>query len=130
MFGYPNTDFFANVKVERLPAGKYGPEKQVLIDAFDKTLADSPDAARNYSLSRSLNGFEIYGLDRGKLEGGVLAIYLFFDDTSNIATTIYLLNQDPVARKFKTIEEFHSLRDGFLKAYTQCIRTSQIPQKR
>jgi hypothetical protein len=27
-----------------------------------------------------LNGFEIQGLDRSKREGGVLGIYLFFDD--------------------------------------------------
>jgi len=59
------------------------------------------------------------------LEGGVLGLYLAFDDKTHIATTIYLLNQEAYARKFQTIEQYQQLRDTFLKTYLACIRMNQ-----
>jgi len=125
MFSYPNTDFYANVKVEQLPEKNYKQEKQDLIDQFDFLLSSGGDQERNYVLKSKLNGFEIYGFDRTKLEGGVLGIYLFFDDDTHVVTTIYLLNQEPGQRKFQTIEEYRKLRDRFLANYTSCIRRNQ-----
>jgi hypothetical protein len=64
-------------------------------------------------------------LDREKLEGGVLGIYLFFDNSAHVVTNIYLLNQEPQNRKFQTIEEYRQLRDRFLVSYSACIRKNQ-----
>lgn len=122
MFAYPGTDFYANVKVELLPTESYPQQKQLLKDGFDYTLASSPENSRNYDLASQLNGIEIQGLDRLKLEGGVLGVYLFFDDARRLATTVYLLNQDPARRKFQTISEYATLRDKFLGTYTSCIQ--------
>jgi len=120
MFAYPDEDFYANVKVEVLPADSYADSKASLIKNFEYTLA-SGDNARNYKLKPQLNGFEIQGLDRAKREGGVLGIYLFFDDPTRTVTTIYFLNQEP-PKRFKTMEEYAAVRDKFLTAYTSCIR--------
>jgi len=121
MFAYPGTDFYANVKAELLPAANYSQLKQHLLDNF-QYLAHGNTV--NTGLHSPLNGFEIHGLDREKLEGGVLGIYLLFDDSAHVVTTIYLLNQEAQNRKFQTIEEYRSLRDLFLNSYTGCVQSN------
>ena len=120
MFSYPGEDFYANVKVEILPTETWKDSRAALIDNFDYVLA-SGDDVRNYKLRAPMNGFDVQGQDRTKREGGVLGLYLLFDDGTHTATTIYFLNQDPPVR-FKTMEEYALLRDRFLADYTTCIR--------
>jgi hypothetical protein len=121
MFGYPNTDFYANTKIELLPAGKYTSLKKDLLDNFQHLAHGN---TINSALASPMNGLEVHGLDREKLEGGVLGIYLFFDDSAHVVTTIYLLNQEPQTRKFQSMEEYRALRDRFLTAYTGCIQAN------
>lgn len=120
MYAYPHTDFFANVKVEQIPARDYTQAKQDLIANFEQILTADDSSTRNYALKPRLNGLEIFGLDRRKLEGGVLGIYLFFVDRTHTATTIYFLNQDPAERKFDNLDSYAALRDGFLDTFTGC----------
>jgi hypothetical protein len=124
MFAYPNTDFFANLKAEQLNADTYEAEKADLISAEDKLLASDDTNNRNYALKPKMQGFEIYGIDRKKLEGGVLGMYLFFDDPTHVVTTIYFLNQEPGQRRFNDLTEYAKLRDSFLESYTSCIRSA------
>jgi len=124
MFSYANTDFFAKATVEELPASSYAAEKKDLIDNFNYVLDSSKEDQRNFTLKPHLNGFEIYGQDRGTLEGSVLGLYLFFDDAKHIATTLYFLNQEPAQRKFETIEAYRRLRDRFLERFTTCVSVS------
>ncbi len=122
-FSYPGTDFFATAQVEHLPPATFLQAKRDLISNFDHIIARGDDSKRNmtYVLRPRLNGFEIYGLDRVRLEGSTLGIYLLFDNRTQIATTIYFLNADPDKRKFSTLEAYAQLRDRFLDAYTTCI---------
>jgi hypothetical protein len=120
MFAYPGEDFYANVKVEILPEKDYGQTKEILIENFDYILASGGDTTRNYEMKPTLNGLDARGLDREKLEGGVLGIYLLLDDTSRIVTTIYFLNQEPKDRSFQTMEEYRAARDKFLVTYSAC----------
>jgi hypothetical protein len=76
MFAYPGEDFYANVKVEFLPAESWDQERTALSDNFEYLLA-SRDDSRNYRLSPQLNGFSIQGQDRTKREGGVLGLSSF-----------------------------------------------------
>src|SRR4249919_1978035 len=100
---------YANLKVEILPEGGYSDPKKALEGNFDYILA-SGDNQRNHKLKPPLNGLEIQGLDRSKREGGVLGIYLPFDDATRTVTTIYFLNQEP-PKRFTTMEEYSALRD-------------------
>jgi len=125
MLSYPFTDFYANVKAEKLPDGKYSTLKNDLLANLRHVQATSPGTAMNTALPANLHKFEVYGEDRDKLEGGVLGMYLFFDNDAHIAATIYLLNQETYQRKFQTIEEYRRLRDQFLENYTGCIRENQ-----
>ena len=68
-----------------------------------------------------LSGLDVRGLDRDKLEGGVLGLYLLLDDSSRMVTTIYFLNQEPRDRSFQTMEEYRGMRDRFLVTYTGCV---------
>ena len=121
-FAYPGSAPFANVKIEQLPASTYATEKADLISEFDAINAKGEDTQRNYALKPTLNGFEFYGFDRTALDGKVLGIYLFFDNTHHVATTAYFLNAPPAQRKFANVTEYSGLREGFLNAYTVCVR--------
>ena len=121
MFAYPEKDFYANAKVEILPEKNYAETRQFLIDSFDYTLASGDGNTRNYGLKPMQNGLDVRGLDRDKLEGGVLGLYLLLDDSSRMVTTIYFLNQEPRDRSFQTMEEYRGMRDRFLVTYTGCV---------
>jgi hypothetical protein len=122
MFAYPETDFYANVKAESLPAANYSQSKQSLLGNFQHLAHGN---IVNAALHSPMNGLEVHGLDREKLEGGVLGIYLLFDDSAHVVTTIYLLNQEPQNRKFQSMDEYRTLRDRFLASYTACVRKNQ-----
>jgi hypothetical protein len=88
-----------------------------------------PDAESN-TASHSKSGlFDTYGVSRKELLGGVLSTYVLFTDDDQTVTTIYLLNAEPVERKFKTIDEYRKLRDDFLNEYVACLQlgTKQQP---
>ena len=121
-YAFPQSAPFANVKVELLPASTYATEKSDLISEFDAIHAKGEDTVRNPALKPTLNGFDMYGFDRKALDGKVLGIYLFFDNAHRVATTAYFLNGPAGQRKFATIAEYANLRDGFLNAYTVCVR--------
>ena len=121
MFAYPEKDFYANVKVEILPEKNYAETRKFLIDSFDYTLASDDGSTRNYGLKSMQHGLDVRGLDRGKLEGGVLGLYLLLDDSSRMVTTIYFLNQEPKDRSFQMMEEYRVQRDRFLVNYTACV---------
>jgi hypothetical protein len=123
MFAYPDKDFYANVKVEILPEKNYAETRQFLIDNFDYSLASGDGNTRNYELKPTLNGLDVRGLDRDKLEGGVLGLYLLLNDATRMVTTVYFLNQEPKDRSFQTMEEYRVMRDRFLATYAACVGT-------
>lgn len=109
---------FVNFKAERL-GNSFDKDKQALIDSL-QTLGAEPDtdAARPWPLK--MGGFEVYGINRKKLAGDVLSIYLLFHDADMTVVTLYLLNTPPETPKFRTLHEYRVLRDLFLKTYTTC----------
>lgn len=121
MFAYPDTDFFANVKAEKLPASQYSKLKQILIENFDFVLASSPSDRANSRVASLLPGLDVRGLDRDKLEGGTLGFYLIFDDRKQVVVSIYLLNQEPRQRRFQSLGQYYELRNQFLSMYASCI---------
>ncbi len=120
IYAYPDTQPFANVKVEQIPTADYKQAKLDLIANFEQILTGNDPVTRNYTLKPRLNGAEIYGLDRTRLEGAVIGIYLFFVDRTHTVTTIDFLNQDPTLRKFSSLEDYAPLRDSFISTYTRC----------
>ena len=122
MFAYPDTDFYANVKAERLPLANYPQLKRFLLDNLQHLAKGN---SMNASVKSSNHGLEAHGLDRGKLEGGVLGVYLLFDDSTRVVATIYFLNQEPQNRKFQTLDEYQRLRDQFLDSYSDCVQTNR-----
>jgi len=39
-----------------------------------------------------------------------------------VATSIYFVNQNPLARRFQTLEQYRELRTRFLDRYTECVQ--------
>jgi hypothetical protein len=114
-------DSFANVKPELLAEGTWATEKQNLLDEIAAMLASDHDTVPNTSLPGTMHDLEVHGFDRTSLKGGTLGFYLLFDNFRHIATSVYLLNQQPLTRRFQTIEQYRSLRTRFLTTYTGCI---------
>lgn len=126
MFAYGlGGDFFANVKPEVLPDDTWEAQKQSLLDEIAAMLASDHATLPNKSLPDTLHGLEVHGFDRTELKGGTLGFYLLFDNARHIATSVYLLNQQPLTRRFQTIEQYRGLRTRFLSTYTGCIAQNQ-----
>jgi hypothetical protein len=126
MFAYGVAgDSFANVKPEILPESTWAAEKQSLLDELAAMLASERDTRPNRSLPETMHGLEVHGLDRTELKGGTIGFYLLFDNARHIATSVYLLNQEPLTRRFQTIEQYRDLRTRFLATYTGCIAQNQ-----
>jgi len=51
-----------------------------------------------------------------------LSIYELFDDPASQVLTAYILNAEPKERQFKTIDEYHELRDRLLQKLAACGR--------
>jgi len=84
-------------------------------------------AFRHIFLAHQID-LEVHGFDHTELKGGTLGIYLLFDNRHHIATSVYLLNQQPLTRRFQTIEQYRNLRTRFLATYTGCIAQNQSLQ--
>ncbi|HEY3989994.1 MAG TPA: hypothetical protein VGM02_11900 [Acidobacteriaceae bacterium] len=122
MFAYGvGGDFFANVKPEVLPSDTWAIEKQNLLDEIQAMLHSDFATMPNADLPQTMHGLEVHGMDRNELKGGTLGFYLLFDDARHIATSVYLLNQEPLTRRFQTIEQYRELRTRFLATYTGCV---------
>lgn len=126
MFAYGlSGDFFANVKPEVLPAATWEQDKENLLDEVQAMLRADFNTRPSSGLPRALHGIEVHGLDRTDLKGGTLGFYILFDNPQHIATSVYLLNQEPLTRHFHTIEQYRDLRSRFLETYTGCIAQNQ-----
>jgi hypothetical protein len=129
MFAYGvGGDFFANVKPERLPDDTWAIEKQNLLDELAAMLSSQHDTMPNRNLPETIHGLEVHGLDRTELKGSTLGFYFLFDNKRHIATSVYLLNQEPLTRRFQTIEQYRDLRTRFLATYTGCVAQNQSLQ--
>jgi hypothetical protein len=126
MFAYGiGGDVFANVKPEVLPTDTWDAEKQNLLDEIAAMLATQPGTVPNTRLPATMHGLDVHGIDRTELKGGTLGFYVLFDNARHIATSVYLLNQKPLTRRFQTIEQYRDLRTRFLVGYTGCIVQNQ-----
>lgn len=94
---YMEVEPFGNLKVERLPAAVYQKEKSDLLSSLE-FFASGPGMDGKVQTGVR-NGFNLYGVNRNKLEGGVLSIYNLFEDSSHTVVTMYLLNDEPAKRK-------------------------------
>lgn len=129
MFSYPMTDYFANAKVELLPADQYAQDKEILLGNLHlmESQREGPVAAE--ALPAGLHGFDVQGNNRAALDGDVVGMYLLFDDPAHVVTTISFLNQHAWQRKFQTMAEYERLRDSFLQHYTACVRQNQAIER-
>lgn len=112
---------FVNFKAERLGKSNYLRDKKTLISNLEDAAIHTAGMQTTKPGGAAWNGLEVYSINRTQLEGGVLSIYLLFRDSDRVVVTLYLLNTPPEVPKFKTIEEYYAVRDGFLNSYAACI---------
>ncbi len=128
VFGYPGSGPYANVKVELLPSANFAADRKLLLDDFDDMVASDKTVARNLKRKPTQSGLFVTGLDRKELQGNTLGIYLLIDDATHVVATVYLLNDDPSKRPFKSLDEYARMRDTFIYNYTRCIRNNETGQ--
>ncbi|HWN30677.1 MAG TPA: hypothetical protein VNN78_04850 [Burkholderiales bacterium] len=118
MYSYARTYPFAKLKAEQSDPSKYLEDKEIVTSYFaDMAKADGKSDLVNFSGQ----GFSGQTLTKKELTGTTLGITQVLWDEDSIIVTIYFLNQAPENRRFKTYEEFISLRDSFISGYIECV---------
>jgi hypothetical protein len=120
-YAYPNTDFFANVKVEILPAESFTQEVADLRDSIDDDAAATPGFLPAPTQGKKFSGVEVYGMNSTRIEDEMMGKYLLIDPKTYVVTTIYFLNQDSARRKYQSMKEYETLRDSFLTSFSTCM---------
>lgn len=109
---------FVTFKAEKLGTA-FAASKQTLIDSVQYVGA-RPEMEAVTPWPSAMSGFEVYGINRKEIAGGVLSIYLLFRDADQTVITLYMVNMQFETQKFGTMEEYRVLRDRFLNVYTAC----------
>lgn len=109
---------FVNFKAERLAS--FALAKRDLIQNLRFMAEGTSDMEAKTPRRSSLNGFDIYAINRTTLSGGVESVYLLFRDADQTVVTLYILNTPPEAPQFSTIQQYRALRDRFVQTYTAC----------
>ena len=113
---------FVNFKAERLAS--FDSARRSLIQNLSLLTAGNREMEGNAPRRSSLNGFDIYAINRTTLTGGVQSVYLLFRDADQTVVTLYILNTPPEAPQFSTIQQYRVLRDRFVQRYTACVATN------
>lgn len=118
MYAYPGSGFFANLKVERSTSDSYLADK----DIVRKWLAETAKTDGNLELHDAVGKtFTTQSVTRRTLTGNTLAITQLFSDDDRMIVTMYFLNQIPAERRLKTLDEFASHRNSFVRSYSECV---------
>jgi hypothetical protein len=120
LIAFEQEEPFVNLKAEQLEKWRYANDKQSLISSLEFSAKGTPNMESDKSAKTKRGRFETYGINRKRLEGGVLSTYILFDDSSAQILTAYILNDEPDHRKFQTITEYKELRDRFLRKLSSC----------
>lgn len=146
MYAYPDTDYFANVRIEQSVPGSYESDRRKVIDhimhlhasqsaGLAETLREHPDWKAQIDKLKS-GGIDYFSFERGDrrgfeyvshttnvigLGGGTLSQIQIFVPKDVIIVTAYLLVQAKDKTKFSTIDEFLRLRQQFLEAYLEFL---------
>ena len=129
MFAFPDLPyFFANVKIEQSAPESFEQDKQILVDQLKFYNTTKQATPMIFSDTALLNGFEHYGLDRGKIDvGGQVGTHVLFHGAKHLIVTIYFLNQSKAVvannRRFDTVEQYQDIRDKFLSSYSECLKS-------
>jgi len=147
MYAYPDTEYFANVRIEQSVPGSYETDKKKVIDyitylydsksaLLSEHLRNNPDFKAQidkvkakgkdyFSFERSnYSNFEYISYTENVigLTGYTISHIHIFIPKSDIIVTAYLLSQKKA--KFATIEEFLRLRRQFLEGYIEYLAKS------
>lgn len=144
MYTYPDSQSFANVKIEQSVAGKYESDKKQIVDNIRNIVKRKKWQLEQYFkkdpklktvlATKSAKGKDLITLEEGIIEGyeyigytenalglmeDTLSQIQIFVPQQQITISAYLLNQRKT--KFKTIDEFIELRDRFLQNYAMFL---------
>ncbi|MCP4524028.1 MAG: hypothetical protein GY828_07470 [Candidatus Gracilibacteria bacterium] len=147
MYSYPNTEYFANVKVEKSIEGQYEKDKQKVIEftklnyqrktkIVENAILKDPNEKISLDKEKAKNvdyftyeentykGYDyVYFTENiiGLTENIIGLVYIFIPE-EEIIITAYLLNQKNT--HFKNIDEFLLLRDKFITGYIDFIESN------
>ena len=147
MYAYPDTEYFANVRIEQSVPGSYDTDKKKVIDFItylyeSKSALISEHLRNNPELKAEIDKVKARGKDYftfeqsnyrnfeyisytenviGLTEHTISHIHIFVPK-NDIILTAYLLSQKKA--KFATIEEFLRLRQQFLEGYIEYLAKS------
>lgn len=144
IYTYPDSQSFANVKIEQSVAGKYESDKKHIIDNIRNVVKRKKWQLEQYFIkdpklkallaTKVAKGKDLITLEEGTIEGyeyigytenvlglmeDTLSQIQIFVPQQQVTISAYLLNQKKT--KFKTIDDYLELRDRFLQNYAMFL---------
>lgn len=121
MLATANGQYFVNLKIERSAPGQAEADRAVIREQMQALVRQGPAGAPPL-LQRDEGGVELLGLNQPSLDSGSLGFYTLFVPSADLVVTLYLLNQAPARREFKTYADYERLRDQALSQVRACLR--------
>ncbi|HEY5800519.1 MAG TPA: hypothetical protein VIT92_09880 [Burkholderiaceae bacterium] len=139
MYAYPDTEYFANVKVERSVPGKFAHDRLVSIEALEysnrnsqRYVAGHPELFEKYVQAARAAGQAYIQLEKGsrdgieyvvatrlQIEGGVVSQVVMLDASRELIVTAYLLAQKK--QRARTVQDFVSAQRSFIDSYVAVL---------
>jgi hypothetical protein len=144
MYAFPDTQYFANVKIERSDLGKFDIDREIIERALrhechrkltrvESYILENPKFRESLELAR-MPGRPYVEVESGIFGGisylactensigllsGTISQVQFFVPARRVTITAYLLKQEKM--NFKTITEFRLMRDEFINGYADFL---------
>lgn len=117
VYAYPGNGPFARMMVEQSDWNSYVEDVQTAQQALEETARDS-DA--HYQLL-TLTGASGQSVTKKQMAGETLGSTELYFDADRTIVTVYYLHPAPDKARFKSLQEFSSLRERFEAGYVQCV---------
>lgn len=117
IYAYPDKVPFARMMVEQSEWSSYDED----VKTAQQALEDSTRTGDVKSLSFKLNGASAKNVTKSQIAGETLSRTELYFDSDHTIVSVYYINPSVDKARFKTMQEFSSVRERFETSYATCV---------
>lgn len=117
IYAYPDKVPFARMMVEQSEWNSYDED----VRTEQQALEESTHAGDTNYLSFKLNGVSAQNVTKSQIAGETLGRTELYFDSDHTIVSVYYINPPVDKARFKTMQEFSSVRERFETSYATCV---------